>query len=320
MAIAYEDLEGGEAAFVVTYKDQAQTPVLCGEPIVGANSVWGFVEADATVMADIRHQDGTVSAVPAANVAVDQFGYFCVRLTEALAEGDVVIITTTDFCGNTDQIAIGVRKELADGAVAELLGANIVGELENGEMAHRFATPVDLAALYAQETRSIELPILAYKGIEIGKATLTLTEEGRLELAYSISATDYIPENAQARMSVYDKKPGIEELVNGDHEIRIEKLIEADQGVLDAVDVTGYQGEDGAYSGVIWIMAEFDIDMDETNYNSRGGRGVNFYRWLDEKQQTEGVLNTVYSETAAYEENMAYYALYQAFEVISTKY
>ena len=320
VSIAYEDLTGGEAAFEIIYKDQAQTPVLSATPIVGSNSVWGFVEANSTVMVDVRHADGTVSPVPAVNVAVDQFGYFCVRLTEALAEGDVVVIGTTDFCGNTEQISIGVRETLEDGAFAEMLGANIVGELENGETAHRFATPVDLAELDAQETKSIELPILAYKGIEIGKVTLTLTENGKLELSYSISAMDYIPEDAQIRMITSASKPGIDELVNGAYEVMVARLAEADEGLLASIDVSGYRDESGAYSGVLWIAAEFDIDMDEANYINRGGRGVNFYRLLEEKLQTEEVLNTIYSETAAYEENMTYYELYQAFQVIATKY
>ena len=95
--------------------------------------------------------------------------------------------------------------------------------------------------------------------------------------------------------------------------------------MLANIDVSGYKDENGEYSGVIWLMAEFDIEMDKANYvgtagSGRSGKGVNFYRWLDEALQTEELLNGgTYSETIAYNENVAYYALYQDFEILSAK-
>ena len=301
----------------LTYKDEANDPVIGGQPVVGSSVLWGFVESSARVQIDIEHADGTTTPVHGDNVAVDQYGYFCVRLDEALAEGDIVAIRTIDFCGNVKNVEVPVTAQLSEGAIAEVLGANITGkygERSDEKIGHRFATPIDLEALALSENKSIELPILAYKGIEIGKLTVTLNENGMLDLSYVITATDYIPAGAQARLSTYAKKPNIEMLVLGEHKAVVQDLSAAAEGTLGTIDISGYYDEEGVLEGVVWFYAEFDIDMDEESFVNRGGRGVNFYRWLSEDKQTETLLNAIYSETAAYEENMKYFKLYQMFQ------
>lgn len=284
--------------------------MLDGETIVGSDAIWGVVEDSASVWIDILRADGTLEAVPAENVAVDQFGYFYARLDQPLEAGDEIIVHTEDFCGNTTEMRQMTTETLAPNAVAELLGADIVGELESGEMAHRYATPIDLAMLAGMEGE-LELPILAYKGIEIGKAYFALTPEGKLTMRYEITTTGYFVEDSKVRMSVYGAKPTIAELVAGPQTELLNGGAE--------IDMSAYLNEDGSFSGVVWIAAAFDIQIDEMNYVRRGGRSVNFYRWLESDRQTESVLNAIYEETSAYAENQAYYRLYQAFERLSAE-
>lgn len=331
ISLAYEDLEGKASSIQLTYDDAAQTPVLASEAVEGLTTIWGYVEeGGSSVLIDIQHADGAITPVPGANVAVDQFGYFYARLDDALAEGDVISITTEDFCGNKTVALFPVVKELEPDAFAELLGANIIDEIEDEnetdaeaeaekEVMHRFATPIDLAKLAAAENKSMELPLIAYKGIEIGSVNITLTEEGQLEMTYSISATDFIPEGAQARLAQYAEKPELEQLIKDAYPVVVEDLQAAPEGSLPAIDVTGYATEEGTYEGVLWLSAQFDVELDADSYISRGGRGVNFYRWLTESEQTEDVLNAVYKETVAYESNVELYELYQGFEDFSKK-
>lgn len=318
VSMAYEDLNGGEASIVITYKDQAQTPVLGSEPVAGSQTLWGYVESSASVSVSIYHADGSITQVPQDNIAVDQFGYFYVRLGSPLAEGEQVSISTRDFCDNQKFITVNVQKELEPNAAAEVLGANIVDELENtDDIYHRFATPIDLGALAQAENKSMTLPILAYKGIEIGEITFTLNDQGELNVTYTIKSTSFVPDGAKARMATFTSKPTIDQLVRGEMPVVVSDLKTAATGTIPAVDVTAYQADDGSYSGVIWLQAAFDIDMTEDNYISRGGRGASFYRWLTEALQTESVLGAVYKETSAYASNVRYYDLYQTFENIS---
>ncbi len=319
VSVGYSDLTGGDATIVITYKDEAQTPVLGSEAVVGSGAVWGYVESSASVIVDVNHADGTVSAVPASNVAVDQFGYFYARLDAPLAEGDVVAVTTTDFCGNSKRVDVPAKAELAGGAVAEVLGANIIGRTASGAMAHRFAAPIDLSGLQAGG-QGFELPILAYKGIEIGRVKGALTEQGQLQLTYSISAVDYVPAGGHARVSTYNSIPSIDDLVSGTHDTAVADLKAVPEGTLASIDVSAKRNADGSYSGLVWLYADFDVDMDEAGYISRGGRGTNFYRWLTESKQTEGVLNAAYSSTAAYTDNVAFYDAYQRYESIARQF
>ena len=313
--LAYNDLRGGDATIEITYKNEAQTPVMGSEAVAGSNVLWGYVESSASAVLNIRHADDSVTAVPADNVEVDQFGYWFARLNAPLASGDVIEFTTMDFCGNVKRVEYPVQDALPDGSKAEVLGANIIGETDANIMEHRFATPIDLSDLEPGGD-GFELPILAYKGIEIGRMTGVLTEDGKLELGYDIKAVDYVPEGGQAYLSTYASKPTIDELT-GAHDVAVEDVKSAPTGTLATLDVSAHADEDGNFSGVLWLCAQFDVDMDETNYNNRGGRGVNFYRWLTESLQTENLLNTVYSEMSSYTDNVAFYKQYQQFENIS---
>ena len=44
ISIAYDDLSGGEASIVVTYKDHVDRPALGSELVEGSDAIWGFVE------------------------------------------------------------------------------------------------------------------------------------------------------------------------------------------------------------------------------------------------------------------------------------
>ena len=316
--MAYEDLNGGEATIRITYKDQAQTPILSSEPIVGSQALWGYVESGATVSVSVYHTDGTVTQIPQDNIAVDQFGYFYVRLSSPLEEGEQIVVSTSDFCDNQKSFTVSVQKELKADATAEVLGANIIGELMGTtNIQHRFATPIDLGALDQAENKTMTLPILAYKSIEIGKITFSLKTPGKMNVNYTIKSTNSIPVGGEARMNTFDSKPTIDDLVDGELSTVVKDLKTAPAGNIPAIDVSAYQAEDGAYGGIIWLQFEFDVDMTEDNFVSRGGRDARFYRWLTESLQSEGVLGAVYQETAAYEDNVGYYNQYQRFENIA---
>ena len=318
ISISYNNLLGKGSTIEVTYKEEALDPVIGGDLIEGSNNIWGFVEPSSELYADVIHADGTVTEIPEENTAVDQFGYFAIRLDEALKAGDKVVIYLMDFCGNEKTVEIDVEEMLVEGAIGELLGMGVMGEVvkdaATGEkgIEHRFATPIDLDVLAADEDKTIELPILAYKSIEIGKVKFVLNDLGKIEVSYEILTPDYIAENGQLRLTTFTEKPSIEALVNNAPQVAVE-LAEALEGMLAEIDVTAFVSEEGVYSGTIWFNVNCDVSMSESSYISRGGRGVNFYRWLEESLQTEGVLNAVYSETAAYEENVAYYKMYHEF-------
>ena len=53
-------------------------------------------------------------------------------------------------------------------------------------------------------------------------------------------------------------------------------------------------------------------DSEET-YAVKGGRGVNFYRWLSEGRQTMELIGRVYDESSSYAKNKEYYDLYRSF-------
>ena len=310
ISIAYDDLSGGEASIVVTYKDHVDRPALGSELVDGSDAIWGFVEQGTTdVRIDIIRANGEREGV--ALVALDA-GYFCSETLDLpLAEGDEVRITVEDFCGNTQTATYRVARELASGAVAEVLGASFTGMLDSGAMAHRFATPIDLAALAARANGSMTLPILAYKGIEIGTMTVALTPEGNLDFSYEITFPDALAENARACMSVYWQKPEFDALLNA-HSVVATNLNAAPTGLLDSLNVSSYRTEMG-YEGVVWVCAQFDIDMDEETYAVKGGRGVNFYRWLSEGRQTMELIGRVYDESSSYAKNKEYYDLYRSF-------
>lgn len=310
ISIAYDDLSGGEASIVVTYKDHVDRPALGSELVDGSDAIWGFVEQGTTdVRIDIIRANGEREGV--ALVALDA-GYFCSETLDLpLAEGDEVRITVEDFCGNTQTATYRVARELASGAVAEVLGASFTGMLDTGAMAHRFATPIDLAALAARANGSMTLPILAYKGIEIGTMTVALTPEGNLDFSYEITFPDALAENARACMSVYWQKPEFDALLNA-HSVVATNLNAAPTGLLDSLNVSSYRTEMG-YEGVVWVCAQFDIDMDEETYAVKGGRGVNFYRWLSEGRQTMELIGRVYDESSSYAKNKEYYDLYRSF-------
>ena len=310
ISIAYDDLSGGEASIVVTYKDHVDRPALGSELVDGSDAIWGFVEQGTTdVRIDIIRANGEREGV--ALVALDA-GYFCSETLDLpLAEGDEVRITVEDFCGNTQTTTYRVARELASGAVAEVLGASFTGMLDTGAMAHRFATPIDLAALAARANGSMTLPILAYKGIEIGTMTVALTPEGNLDFSYEITFPDALAENARACMSVYWQKPEFDALLNA-HSVVATNLNAAPTGLLDSLNVSSYRTEMG-YEGVVWVCAQFDIDMDEETYAVKGGRGVNFYRWLSEGRQTMELIGRVYDESSSYAKNKEYYDLYRSF-------
>ena len=310
ISIAYDDLSGGEASIVVTYKDHVDRPALGSELVDGSDAIWGFVEQGTTdVRIDIIRANGEREGV--ALVALDA-GYFCSETLDLpLAEGDEVRITVEDFCGNTQTATYRVARELASGAVAEVLGASFTGMLDTGAMAHRFATPIDLAALAARANGSMTLPILAYKGIEIGTMTVALTPEGNLDFSYEITFPDALAENARACMSVYWQKPEFDTLLNA-HSVVATNLNAAPTGLLDSLNVSSYRTEMG-YEGVVWVCAQFDIDMDEETYAVKGGRGVNFYRWLSEGRQTMELIGRVYDESSSYAKNKEYYDLYRSF-------
>lgn len=321
VTIAYADLAGGEASITITYKDHVDAPALGSELIVGSDVIWGFVEQGVTsVRIDIIRANGETEGVRL--VALDA-GYFCSQVLDTpLAAGDSVRIFVEDFCYNTESATFTVGEELGQ-AAAELLGASFTGEV-GGEMLHRFATPIDMAALYAREDKMLTLPILAYKGIEIGTASVALTDEGMLEVSYEITHPDMLAQEAQARAGVYTEKPGFTQLIE-QQDVVVGDLNAALSGTLLQLNVAtvDYMTEEG-YEGVVWLCAQFDIDMDEESYVNLGGRGVNFYRWLDEQRdeddengQSFELIGRNYSESSSYELNRTYYSLYHNFEHIS---
>ena len=159
VTIAYADLSGGMDSITITYKDHVDEPVLGGEPLVGSEVIWGFVEQQTTVVQIDVYRAATNEWVDVEYVAHEN-GYFSSEvLDESLAEGDRVLITVEDFCGNIASAEFPVVTELSQHAFAELLGASITGEV-GGEMLHRFATPIDLAELNAREDKSITVPSL----------------------------------------------------------------------------------------------------------------------------------------------------------------
>ena len=322
ISIAYADLSGGEASITITYKDHVDAPALGSELIVGSDVIWGFVEQGATrVLIDIVRANGEREGV--ALVALEA-GYFCSEVLDTpLGEGDSVEIRVEDFCGNIERVTLPVANELREPAVAEVLGASFTGEVA-GEMAHRFATPIDLASLSAREDKTMTLPILAYKGIEIGTVTVTLTEDGTLDASYEIAYPNMLAQGAQARARVYQEKPQFADLLAA-QDVVTDDLYAAPSGSLVRFSAAnaGYRTAEG-YTGVVWLCAQFDIDMDEESYVNLGGRGVSFYRWLDEQSdandmngQSFELIGRVYSESSSYAMNRMYYDLYRSFEHIS---
>ena len=313
VTIAYADLIGGDASITITYKDHVDEPVLGGEPLVGSEVIWGFVEQQTTVVQIDVYRAATDSWV-AVDVAHGN-GYFSSEvLGMSLAEGDMVRITVQDFCGNNASVEFPVVTELSQPAFAELLGASITGEV-GGEMLHRFATPIDLAELNVREDKSITVPILAYKGIDIGTVTATLTPQGRVEVTYDIGLTSVLAGNAQARVHVFADEPTIANIVNATMTVAAEDLNAASSGTLTSVDVTAYQTENG-YAGTLWLCAQFDIDMDEEVYCNTVNYSIDgFYRMLPDEMMTEELTGVVRDDSVItyYVDNASYYQLYREF-------
>ena len=311
--IAYADLSGGDASITITYKDHVDAPVLGGEPLAGSQVIWGFVEQQTTDVQIDVYRAATNEWV-AVDVAHEN-GYFSSEvLDEPLAEGDRVRIAVQDFCGNNASVEFPVVTELSQPAFAELLGASITGEV-GGEMLHRFATPIDLAALNVREDKSITVPILAYKGIDIGTVTATLTPQGRVEVTYDIGLTSVLAENAQARVHVFADEPTIADIVNATMTVAAEDLNAASSGALTSVDVAAYQTENG-YAGVLWLCAQFDIDMDEEVYCNTVNYSIDgFYRMLPDEMMTEELTGVVRDDSVItyYVDNASYYQLYREF-------
>ena len=313
VTIAYADLSGGTASIKITYKDHVDEPVLGGEPLAGSQVIWGFVEQQTTDVQIDVYRAATDSWV-AVDVAHGN-GYFSSELLdEPLAEGDRVRIAVQDFCGNYASAEFPVVTELSQPAFAELLGASITGEV-GGEMLHRFATPIDLAELNAREDKSITVPILAYKGIDIGTVTATLTPQGRVEVTYDIGLTSVLAGNAQARVHVFADEPTIANIVNATMTVAAEDLNAASSGTLTSVDVAAYQTENG-YAGVLWLCAQFDIDMDEEVYCNTVNYSIDgFYRMLPDEMMTEELTGVVRDDSVItyYADNARYYQLYREF-------
>ena len=311
--IAYADLSGGDASITITYKDHVDEPVLGGEPLAGSQVIWGFVEQQTTDVQIDVYRAATDSWV-AVDVAHGN-GYFSSELLdEPLAEGDMVRIAVQDFCGNNASVEFPVVTELSQPAFAELLGASITGEV-GGEMLHRFATPIDLAELNAREDKSITVPILAYKGIDIGTVTATLTPQGRVEVTYDIGLTSVLAGNAQARVHVFADEPTIADIVNATMTVAAEDLNAASSGTLTSVDVAAYQTENG-YAGTLWLCAQFDIDMDEEVYCNTVNYSIDgFYRMLPDEMMTEELTGVVRDDSVItyYVDNASYYKLYREF-------
>ena len=313
VTIAYADLSGGMDSITITYKDHVDEPVLGGEPLAGSQVIWGFVEQQTTDVQIDVYRAATNEWV-AVDVAHGN-GYFSSELLdEPLAEGDRVRIAVQDFCGNYASAEFPVVTELSQPAFAELLGASITGEV-GGEMLHRFATPIDLAALNAREDKSITVPILAYKGIDIGTVTATLSPQGRVEVTYDIGLTSVLAENAQARVHVFADEPTIADIVEATMTVAAEDLNAASSGTLTSVDVAAYQTENG-YAGTLWLCAQFDIDMDEEVYCDTVNYSIDgFYRMLPDEMMTEELTGVVRDDSVItyYVDNASYYQLYREF-------
>ena len=314
ISITYNNLSGGGDSVTLTYKDHAYAPAMAGPLVVGSDAVYGYVESGATVRMTIVN-GATSTPVSADKIVVDKSGYFYANLDNEFKQGDVVQITVEDFCGNVSTWNYNVLEEMPKGETAQVLGMNVTGELADGTYAHRYVLPVHLSAFNEDANAVMELPILAYKSIEIGTAKIQLNGN-KLTLSYELTTPDFIPvEGAQARVSVYNAQPDFAMLMDSQHATAQADLSGNLTGTLCEIDVSSYRLEDGSFNGTLWIYTEFDMEMDARSYSNRGGRGVNFYRWIQEDAQTETLLNAKYDQTSTYEQNNAYYGMYQAFGV-----
>ncbi len=126
------------------------------------------------------------------------------------------------------------------------------------------------------------------------RSTVDLTEEGTLEVSYEITHPDMLAQGAQARARVYTGKARIYADLLDAQDVVIDDLNAAPAvrccSSTPPTPATSHRAE--GYTGVVWLCAQFDIDMDEESYVNLGGRGVSFYRWLDEQSDENDITDS----------------------------
>lgn len=267
--VEYEDLVGS-AERTFNYKAEVMPVLLTSPNLANFDKLYGFAEYGTTVHVTINGEDystrknpemfltgdagNTVSVYAYFPNDADSYFYWIFQSPIRLTADDEVYVWYMDFTGSNaskEKLKVTVADNERFQTEAEMLGANVIdyvsvgedGTPGTGEMAHHYVTPVDLSAL--REGATMELPVMAYTGYEIGKVSISMNANGQLVVNPVIS-DDGAAGSASCGIRLFATKPSIEDL--------------AANSCTEAVETKTFNV--GFYGDVVWVSARFTVELD----------------------------------------------------------